>query len=140
MTPRTISALFLLSLFSHALAAAELTPPKTHPDSKDWDRLLAEDLSDAQFPPGVWSYTDGVLTATEDQCVWTKRAFDDFILDLEFKTAEGTNSGVIVYASDSENWIPNSVEIQIADDFAPAMGQQPENLAVCRDLWPTGCQ
>jgi len=80
---------------------------------------------------------DGVLTATEDQCIWTKKAYENFALDLEFKTDDGTNSGVIVYCSDLENWIPNSVEIQIADDFAPD-GQQSEDLAVCRDLWPSG--
>ena len=70
------------------------------------------------FPEGVWTVDDGVITASEDECIWTKKEYDNFILDLEFKTANGTNSGVIVYCSDTENWIPNSVEIQIADDHA----------------------
>ncbi len=82
--------------------------------------LFAEKaLEDADFPEGVWTVDDdGVLTASEDQAIWTKRPYDNFILDLEFKTAEGTNSGVVVYCSDRDNWIPNSVEIQIADDYA----------------------
>ncbi|HPE78009.1 MAG TPA: DUF1080 domain-containing protein [Draconibacterium sp.] len=80
--------------------------------------LFADDLSNADYPAGVWSIEDGVITATEDQCIWTQREYENFILELEFKTAEGTNSGVIVYCTDTENWIPNSVEIQIADDFA----------------------
>ncbi|HSH19791.1 MAG TPA: DUF1080 domain-containing protein [Draconibacterium sp.] len=80
--------------------------------------LFNDDLSNADYPAGVWSIRDGVITATEDQCIWTQRDYDNFILELEFKTAEGTNSGVIVYCSDTENWIPNSVEIQIADDYA----------------------
>ncbi|HRX11872.1 MAG TPA: DUF1080 domain-containing protein [Draconibacterium sp.] len=80
--------------------------------------LFTDDLSNADYPAGVWSIEDGVITATEDQCIWTQREYENFILELEFKTAEGTNSGVIVYCTDTENWIPNSVEIQIADDFA----------------------
>src|SRR5665811_1060726 len=50
--------------------------------------------------------------------IWTQKEYDNFILELEFKNAEGTNSGVIVYCTDTGNWIPNSVEIQIADDYS----------------------
>ena len=50
---------------------------------------------------------------------------ENFALDLEFQTAPGTNSGVIVYASDIANWIPNSVEVQIADDFAEQWAKEP---------------
>ncbi len=39
-------------------------------------------------------------------------------IDLEFKTAPGTNSGVILYCKDTKNWVPAAVEIQIADDYA----------------------
>ena len=67
-----------------------------------------------------------MLTATEDQCIWTKKAYENFIVDLEFKTEDGTNSGVIVYCSDLENWIPNAVEIQIADDFSPQWANSPK--------------
>ncbi len=84
----------------------------------DWKPLFTDNLSNADFPTGVWSIEDGVITATEDQCIWTQKEYDNFILELEFKTAEGTNSGVIVYCTDTGNWIPNSVEIQIADDYA----------------------
>ena len=98
--------------------SAEEVPPKSHPDSGNWNPLFKPDLSNAVYPPGVWTFTDGVLTASKDQCIWTKAEYDDFVLDLEFKTAPGTNSGVIVHCSDIENWIPNAIEIQIADDYA----------------------
>lgn len=107
-------------------SAMEKAAPKAHPDSKTWDNLLADDLSNAIAPKGVWSFTDGVLTATKDQCIWTKKEYENFVLDLEFKTESGTNSGVIVYASDMGNWIPNSVEIQIADDFSPKWSKAPK--------------
>jgi len=94
-------------------------PPKTHPDSKDWPDLFKPDLSDADKPAGVWTFDDGVLTASKDEAIWTKKDYKSFVLDLEFKTADASNSGVIVYCSDASNWIPNSIEIQIADDHAP---------------------
>jgi hypothetical protein len=81
--------------------------------------LFTDNLSNADYPAGVWSIDkDGVITAAEDKCIWTQKEYDNFILELEFKTAEGTNSGVIVYCTDTGNWIPNSVEIQIADDYS----------------------
>jgi len=105
--------------------ADETCAPKGHPDSKSWASLFREDFSDAVRPKGVWSFENGVLTATEDKNLWTKAEYENFILDLEFKNAAGTNSGVIVYCSDAKNWIPNSVEIQIADDFAKQWADQP---------------
>lgn len=105
--------------------AEETGPTKGHPDSSQWQDLFAADLSDAIAPEGVWSFKDGVLTATEDQCIWTKDQYTDFILDLEFKNAEGTNSGVVVRCSDLKNWIPNSVEIQICDDFSEKWAKMP---------------
>lgn len=100
-------------------------PPKTHPKVLSWNDLFAPDLSDAIYPEGVWTFEDGVLTASKDEAIWTKKDYDNFIIDLEFKTAEGTNSGVIVYCTDMQNWIPNSVEVQIADDFAEQWANSP---------------
>lgn len=90
-----------------------------------WTDLFASDLSNAEYPAGIWTVADGVMTASEDQCIWTKQDYENFVLDLEFKTAPGTNSGVIVYCTDIANWIPNSVEIQIADDFAEEWAKSP---------------
>ena len=106
--------------------AAENVPPKTHPDSKKWDNLFREDLSDAIFPKGVWYIEDGLLTATKDENVWTKREYSNCIIDLEFRNAPGTNSGVFVYGSDIKNWIPNSVEVQILDDYSPKWAKVPK--------------
>ena len=91
-----------------------------HPDitAKGWKDMFSKDLSNGIFPAGVWSSTDGVITATKDEAIWSKEEYDDFVLDLDFKNADGTNSGVIVHASDIIEWIPHSVEIQIADDYS----------------------
>ncbi len=100
-------------------------PPTTHPDVGSWQDLFDPDLSNAIYPEGIWTFSDGILTATEDQAIWSEKSYDNFIIDLEFKTASGTNSGVIVYTSNIQNWIPNSVEIQIADDFHEKWASSP---------------
>ena len=98
---------------------------RVHPNVSNWENLFAADFSNAILTQGVWTSEDGVLTASKDQAIWTKKDYDNFVLDLEFKTASGTNSGVVVYCSDMKNWIPNSVEIQIADDFAEKWAKSP---------------
>ncbi len=88
--------------------------------------MFDPDLSNAIYPEGIWTFNDGILTATEDQAIWSEKSYDNFIIDLEFKTASGTNSGVIVYTSNIQNWIPNSVEIQIADDYHEKWASSPK--------------
>ncbi len=83
----------------------------------DWQPLFNQDLSNAMDEKGAWFYDGEVLTASEDVSIFTTTQYENFVLDLEFKNEEGTNSGVIVYCTDRDNWIPNSVEIQIADDY-----------------------
>lgn len=99
---------------------------RVHPNVANWPDLFKPDLSNAILTKGVWTVEDGILTASEDQAIWTDRNYDNFVLDLEFKTAPGTNSGIVVYCSDMKNWIPNSVEIQIADDFAEKWAKSPK--------------
>ena len=116
------------------------TPPLTHPDVSSWDNLFSKDLSNAIYPKGIWTFNDGILTASEDKAIWSGKDYDNFIVDLEFKTEDGTNSGVIVYCSDMKNWIPNSIEIQIADDFAEKWADSPATWhcgAVFGHLAPT---
>ncbi|MBQ4144433.1 MAG: DUF1080 domain-containing protein [Thermoguttaceae bacterium] len=83
----------------------------------EWKPLFNADLSNAQYTPGIWSVdADGVLSATQDSAIWAVGNYENFELSLEFKNDNGTNSGVVVYCTDIQNWIPNSVEIQIQDD------------------------
>lgn len=112
--------------FSAEQAEKEGKKEKGHPDSSAWQELFKPDLSNAIDSKKVWSCADGVFTASEDQALWSDKDYENFAIDLEFKTAEGTNSGVIVYCSNMDNWIPNSVEIQIADDFAKQWAESPK--------------
>jgi len=108
--------LFVASIRSTAQDTAVVNPDT---NSKGWSPMFDNKLSDAIFPAGVWTIDkDGVMTASKDEAIWSGKAYDNFVLDLEFKNAPGTNSGVIVHASDIKEWIPHSVEIQIADDYS----------------------
>jgi len=86
----------------------------SQPDSQE---LFKKDLSNAVDVQGVWFFNGEVLTASEDACLFTTAEYENFVIDLEFKNDKGTNSGVIVYCTDQDDWIPNSVEVQIADDY-----------------------
>jgi len=103
-------------------AAAKVVVEKPVPGevekAEGWKPLVAEDGSNAEFSADAWALKDGVWEASKDACLWTRDSFENYLLDLEFKTAEGTNSGVILHCSDVKEWIPNSVEVQIADPFA----------------------
>ena len=93
----------LALLMVTGIAAAEDKKPDTtkHPDTKGWVELFKQDLSNAKAPNGVWTVKDGVFTASEDQAIWTPRDYENFILDLEFKTAPGSNSGVLIYCTNT---------------------------------------
>ena len=122
---KTIFALALCLTSSVAALALDL-PLKSHPDSSSWESLFAPDLSNAEYPKGIWTVENGEITASEDKALWTKKEYENFIIDLEFKNGSAANSGVIIYTSDLKNWIPNSVEIQILDDTAEKWAKAPK--------------
>jgi hypothetical protein len=108
--------------------AGEASPLKRHPNSKQWADLFAPDLSNAIAPPGVWSWKDGELTPKDkDEVIWSKQEYENFVLDLEFNLEPAANSGVLVYSSDLQNWVPNTIEIQLLDDPAPKWANIPPN-------------
>jgi hypothetical protein len=117
----------LFWVFANALFAQE--PAIVHPNTSEpgWSNLFKDDISDALAPKTVWTVTDGILTASKDETIYSAKSYDNFILDLEFKNTKGTNSGVFVHASDLADNVPNSVEIQICDDFYPEWANSPPN-------------
>ncbi|NJO68861.1 MAG: DUF1080 domain-containing protein [Bacteroidetes bacterium] len=93
-------------------------------NKSEWRPLFGNNLSEAEYDRNCWKMEGDVLTASEDKVIWAKGIYENFVLNLEFKTENGTNSGVIVYCTDRENWIPYSVEIQIADDYSDKWGKE----------------
>ena len=78
-----------------------------------WQDLLALNLSDWRFKPDTWTLEKGVLTRLGGDYIWTEDQFGDFILDIEFKLAKGTNSGVFLRAGDIGDYVQSSIEVQI---------------------------
>lgn len=81
-----------------------------------WEDVFDKNLTNAEYEQGVWSYNDeGVLVSNKDSSIFSKKDYENFELKFEFKMDEKANSGVIIYCSDLKDWIPNSLEIQVAD-------------------------
>lgn len=112
---RAISTALLLVFFISCSSKSDFVP------------LFNDDLSNADYDKSVWKYENGMLTANADKSIWTKEHYENFVLDLEFKLDNNTNSGVVIYCTDKEQWIPNSIEIQISDDHHPDWQSYPEN-------------
>ncbi len=103
-----------------------------HPNSRlaPWKPLYSrgqkiEDLFDVE--PGVWQQKGrrGEITANKDSALWTKGEYENFALDFEYLLEPGANSGVLIYGTDTKNWIPNTVEVQLLDDYAEKWSKDP---------------
>ena len=87
----------------------------SHPATKGWEDVVADDLSNCQFSPGSWAVEDRVLTRKGGGSIWTKAEYEDFILDLEFKVDSQTNSGVFFRTADINDPVQTGIEVQIYD-------------------------
>ncbi len=85
-----------------------------HPDTTGWKDLFAPDLSNA-VDPHKWSFANGELVAGDHETLWTKDSYSNFILDLEFKVAKESNSGVFLRSSDIKN-VLGALEIQVHEN------------------------
>ena len=115
----------LLALVSTLSFAAD------HPDTKDWKDLFAPDLSNT-VAPGGWAFTNGELVAKDHDTLWTKDSYGDYILDLEFKVAKESNSGVFLRSGDIKNVLA-ALEIQVHDS---ADGSKYGMVAAIYDAMP----
>ncbi|MDO4587541.1 MAG: DUF1080 domain-containing protein [Planctomycetia bacterium] len=107
-----------------------MTEPFVSPQDQE-KPLFGNNLEEADFPEGAWSINeDGEMTATEDQVIWTKEKYASFVCSFDFKLSPHTNGGFLIQCSDKENWIPNTIEIQLLDDY----GQEP-NYHSCGSIY-----
>lgn len=105
------SALFSASFLLGNTAFAE---KGSHPDTKGWKDLIKADLSNVNMPDGSWVMEDGVLVAKTHDTIWTKESYGDFFLDLEFKVAKESNSGVFLRTGNTRN-VLSALEVQVHD-------------------------
>ena len=91
----------------HILAAGD-------PDTTGWKDLFAQDLSDATNADH-WKWEDGTLVAKDRETLWTKKSYSNFVLDLEFKVAKESNSGVFLHSGDIKDSLA-ALEIQVHEN------------------------
>jgi len=116
------------------LALAALSLPlfaADHPDTTGWKELFATDLSNA-VEAYKWAFANGELVAGDHETLWTKESYGDFILDLEFKVAEESNSGIFLRSGDIKN-VLKALEIQVHDS---ADGSKYGMVAAIYDAMP----
>lgn len=118
----------------HLLALTALSLPlfaADHPDTTGWKDLFANDLSNA-VDAHKWAFKNGELVAGDHETLWTKESYGDFILDLEFKVAKESNSGVFLRSGDIKN-VLKALEIQVHDS---ADGSKYGMVAAIYDAMP----
>ena len=114
---RPIIALLAVALLTVAFQAAALPAAQEKAD-EGWVTLFGGDKADLDknwnydAKKDAWQVQDGALTLAKKGggYVWTKEAFGDFVLELEFKTAG--NSGVF-FRSDPKNPVNGGFEVQV---------------------------
>ncbi len=117
---------------------------------KGYRPLFKDDLSNATFREGTWEFNDGIIAPVYKpnapkpkkttgpkpmRDLWTQKRYGDFILDLEFKCAENTNSGIFVRTDDVIQWLHTGIEIQVLQPKAKSEKNDTGSIYDC--LAPT---
>jgi hypothetical protein len=77
-------------------------------------------------PDNAWVVEDGVLTLDREMdgkehnldYLWTKEQYGNFILELEYKTTDRTNSGIFIRTPDRKNPVYTGMEIQVCNSYS----------------------
>ncbi|MHC5055514.1 MAG: family 16 glycoside hydrolase [Planctomycetota bacterium] len=83
----------------------------------EWELLFDGTTLDAWDNRGNWEITPEkeLYRARRGGDIYSKRRYCDFVLDLEFKVAKGTNSGVFIRVHNRRNWLHTGMEFQVLD-------------------------
>ncbi len=81
-----------------------------------------KNLKSWQATPGPWVAEKGVLLLKDrtdhkmrnENYLWTQKKYGDFVLELEFKVVQGTNSGVFIRTADVKDPVQTGIEIQVS--------------------------
>ena len=82
-------------------------------NKKGFSPLFKDDLSNAIVGKGAWMLKDGVLSKKGRGDIWAKKKYGNFILDMEFKCATDTNSGVFLRCRTTGAWWAKSAGIEV---------------------------
>lgn len=114
-----------IPLFSLGIAFFSV-PSATRAEEGFTTLFNGKDLSGWQIgPDNAWVVREGTLTVAREfdgaehnsDYLWTRETYDDFILKLEYKLADNTNSGVFLRTADPMDPVYTGIEIQVANSF-----------------------
>jgi len=92
-------------------------------DADGFETLFnGKDLTGWQ-PATNWVVEDGVIALKNrtdrqehnDNYLWTPKMYGDFVLELEFKVTQGTNSGVYLRTSNMKDPVFTGIEVQVGN-------------------------
>jgi hypothetical protein len=92
-----------------------------------WKSLFnGKDLTGWAYPEGSWAVENGAIARLGGGFLTSHEKYGDFILDLEFKLAPKTSSGVIFRhipqpGSEKAYWWDGLLEMQILDSYGKAV-------------------
>jgi len=100
------------------------------------DLFNGKDLTGWNAKPGSWVVENGALARRGGGDIWTKERFGDFVLDLEFKVAQGANSGVFIRTANTGDCVQTGIEVQVLDSFGKAQPSKHDCGAIYDCLAP----
>lgn len=109
---RLVLTLMVLSVCTSCKKTVDV-PQTPHPKSID---LITEDMSHFDFNPERWQYQDGIAARVGQgdlHDLWIKDQYTNFILELEYKIAKNSNSGIYIRCTDKADWMNTALEVQI---------------------------
>lgn len=114
---------------------ASLVCAKEPPTSADgWVDLVGSDLEKNWTTKGNWSLKDGVFTLTPregekgwdrfDAYLWSKKTYEDFEIEFEYKVEKNGNSGFYFRVGDMKSPVAKGIEVQIYDSASKKEGDK----------------
>jgi len=88
--------------------------------SGGWEVLFdGKKLDKWDYRPNAWKVRDdgSLYSPGKGGDMYSKKKYQDFTLDIEFKMSKGCNSGVFVRMANRKDWLHSSMEIQVLDSF-----------------------
>lgn len=89
--------------------------------------------------PASWEVRDGAVTCNGQEGGWLRsnKIYEDFILRLEYRTGENSNSGIFLRATDFEDPAFTGMELQILDDFGRTPNKGDVSMALYGAIAPS---
>jgi hypothetical protein len=114
----------LLSI-AYLVAVGSLGLAKEPPSADGWVDLVGSDLEKNWTTTGNWSLKEGVFTITPrpgekgwdrfDAYLWSKKTYEDFEIEFEYKVEKNGNSGFYFRVGDMKSPVAKGIEVQIYD-------------------------